>query len=62
MTVGMSTVMSARKIVALLVGAEKADLAERIFNGPVTPQLPATYLLMHANAVFLLDEDAAARI
>lgn len=61
-TVGMSTVMSARKIVALLVGAEKADLAERIFNGPVTPQLPATYLLMHANAVFLLDEDAAARI
>lgn len=61
-TIGMSTVMSARKIVALLVGAEKADLAERIFNGPVTPQLPATYLLMHANAVFLLDEDAAARI
>lgn len=61
-TVGMTTVMSAKKVVALLVGSEKAELAERIFNGPVTPQIPATYLLLHANTVFILDEDAAVRI
>ena len=61
-TVGLSTLMGAKKIVAYLIGADKAVIADRICNGPVTPQIPATYLQLHPNTVILLDEDAAARL
>lgn len=61
-TVGLATVMGAQKIVAYLIGGDKAEVADRIFNGPVTPQVPASYLQMHANAVFILDEEAATRL
>lgn len=58
-TVGITTIMSARKIVVLMTGDDKADIASRIFHGPVSPLLPASYLQLHANVVFLLDEAAA---
>ena len=61
-TVGLGTVMGAQKIVAYLVGGDKAAMAGQILNGPVTPQVPATYLQLHANVVFLLDEAAAAQL
>lgn len=61
-TVGLATIMGAQKVVAYLIGGDKAEAADHIFNGPVTPQVPATYLQMHANAVFILDEEAAARL
>lgn len=61
-TVGLSTLMGAKKIVAYLIGADKAAIADRICNGPITPQIPATYLQLHPNTVILLDEDAAARL
>lgn len=59
-TAGITTILSAKKIVAVMCGEEKADMAKRVFSGPVTPHIPASYLQLHANAVFLLD-DAAAR-
>lgn len=58
-TVGMKTLMSAHKVVAFLTGRNKKSVANAIFNGPVTPQLPASYLQLHRGAVFILDEDAA---
>ncbi len=61
-TVGMTTIMSAKKIVAVMTGADKAQMAGMVFNGVIVPSVPASYLLMHNNAVFLLDEDAAERI
>lgn len=61
-TAGISTIMAARKIVALITGEDKADIACSIFHGPVTPLVPASYLQLHANAVFLLDDDAAKLI
>lgn len=61
-TVGLSTVMAAGKVIAVLVGEDKAELAGRILKGPVTSQVPASYLQLHANAVFLLDEAAAAAL
>ena len=61
-TVGLATVMSARKIVALMTGEDRTEIAGRIFNGPVTPQVPASYLQLHPNAVFLLDEAAAKQV
>lgn len=59
-TAGITTILSARKIVAVMCGEEKAETAKRVFSGPITPFVPASYLQLHSNAVFLLD-DAAAR-
>lgn len=58
-TAGITTLLSARKIVVLMTGEDKADLARRVFSGPITPLVPASYLQLHANAIFLLDDAAA---
>lgn len=61
-TVGMTTMMSSKRIVAVMTGLDKAATAGMICSGPITPNVPASYLQLHANAVFILDEDAAERI
>lgn len=61
-TVGMTTLMSARRIVAVMMGADKAEIASMVLNGSIVPSVPASYLQLHANAIFLLDEAAADRI
>ncbi len=58
-TVGITTIMSAKRIIAVMIGPDKAEMAGRVFNGSIVPSVPASYLQLHANAIFLLDEDAA---
>lgn len=61
-TVGIATIMSAKKVVAFIAGKDKAGIAGSVFHGPVTPNVPASYLQLHPNAVFLLDDDAAKEV
>lgn len=61
-TVGMKTIMNAKKVVACLTGKDKSAAVEAVFGGPVTPQVPASYLQLHRGAVFILDEDAAGAL
>ncbi len=61
-TVGLATIMAAKKIVAFISGEEKAEIAGSIFHGPVTPSVPASYLQLHPNVVFLLDDEAAKEV
>lgn len=61
-TAGISTVMNAKKLVVMLTGADKADIASAVFSGPVVPSVPASYLQLHGNVTFLLDEDAAEKV
>ena len=61
-TIGMTTLMSAKKIIAVMTGADKAEIAPMVLNGSIVPTVPASYLQLHANAVFLLDEKAADNI
>jgi len=61
-TVGITTIMAAKKIVVLMTGADKADVAAKMFHGAVNSMIPASYLQLHANVVFLLDEAAAELI
>lgn len=61
-TVGIATIMAARRVVVLMTAEEKMQIAGRIFNGPITPEVPASYLQLHPNAVFLLDEAAAKQV
>ena len=58
-TVAITTIMSAKRVIAVMIGQDKARMAGRVFNAPIVPSVPASYLQLHANAIFLLDEDAA---
>lgn len=59
-TFGWGTVMKSRQISLVAVGPEKADMVARALLGPITTELPATLLQLHAHAEVILDEAAAA--
>ena len=57
-TMGIGTVMAARKIVMVVTGADKARVLRRSFFGPVTPQVPASVLQFHPDVTLICDEAA----
>lgn len=61
-TVGVGTIMEARRIFMLAFGAGKADIIKRTVEGEVSETAPATFLQEHANAEILLDIDAAGEL
>lgn len=62
LSMGMATILRARRIVLLSTGAGKARCVERMLRGRVTPWLPASFLQLHANAEVWLDRASAARL
>ena len=61
-TMGIGTVMAARKIVMVVTGADKAGILNASFFGPVTPQGPASILQFHPDVTVICDEAAASKI
>jgi glucosamine-6-phosphate deaminase len=61
-TMGIGTIMEARKIVLLAFGEQKAAAVQQVIEGPISAMWPATILQMHPSVVVLLDEAAAARL
>ena len=59
-TAGLSTLMSAKKLIVLMTGRNMAEIARRTIRGAVDSSLPASMLQLHAAATFLLDEEAAS--
>lgn len=59
---GISTMMSARKIHLIAWGEDKADVVKRIVEDPVSPSCPASFLQRHDNISFYVDETAAAQL
>jgi glucosamine-6-phosphate deaminase len=59
LSMGMATILHARRIVLLATGAGKARSVARMIHGPVTPRLPASFLQLHPNAEVWLDRAAA---
>jgi glucosamine-6-phosphate deaminase len=62
LTMGMGTILRARRIVLLATGGSKARVIRRAIEGPVTTWLPASFLQLHADVEFVLDRDAASRL
>ena len=58
-TVGIATIMAAKRVIAVLSGFDLAEIAPLVISGPVLPNVPASYLQLHHNAIFMLDEEAA---
>ncbi len=61
-TVGISTIMAAKRVIVVLGGYDLSQIAPLIITGPIVPSVPASYLQLHPNAIFMLDEDAAEKI
>lgn len=61
-SMGIKTIMHAKKIVLLASGSEKAKVIERMINGDITPDLPASILQLHPDVTLILDKDAAAEL
>lgn len=61
-TVGISTIMGAKRVIAVLSGYALSKIAPLVITGPVLPGVPASYLQLHQNAIFMLDEDAAEHV
>ncbi|MDK2807835.1 MAG: glucosamine-6-phosphate deaminase [Clostridiales bacterium] len=57
-TMGIRSIMQAKKIVVLVSGEKKASIVEKAFFGPVTPQIPASILQMHPDVTLIADEAA----
>ena len=57
-TMGIGTVMEARRIVVVASGAAYADIVNQAFYGPITPKVPASILQFHPNAIAVLDDAA----
>jgi glucosamine-6-phosphate deaminase len=58
-TMGIATMLDARRIVLLAAGASKADAVERALKGPITESMPASALRLHHHVIAILDEAAS---
>jgi glucosamine-6-phosphate deaminase len=61
-TMGVSTIMAARRVILMAWSEGKARVVKKAVQGKVTDSCPASYLQEHPNAVFILDEGAASKL
>lgn len=61
-TMGIGTILEAKKILLLATGASKAEAIQATVEGPLSAACPASALQMHENAVIVVDEAAAAAL
>ena len=62
LTMGVGTIMKARKILIVASGADKADAVWKAFAGPITPEVPASILQLHPDVTLMADEAALSKL
>ena len=62
LSMGIKTIMKAKKILLLASGLSKADAIYEALQGEVIPELPASILQLHPDVTCILDRDAASRL
>ena len=58
-TMGLGTILKAKRIILMAWGEEKAHIVQRVVEGDITDQVPASYLQAHQNIEVVIDENAA---
>jgi glucosamine-6-phosphate deaminase len=61
-TMGVSTILKAKRIVLLALGERKAQIIKKAVEGPVTEFIPASYLQGHSNTLAVIDDAASAEL
>jgi glucosamine-6-phosphate deaminase len=62
LTMGVGTILSAKRIVLLAFGEHKAEVIRRAVEGEVSPSVAGSYLQQHPSAQIILDPAAAAEL
>ncbi|MCQ2517542.1 MAG: glucosamine-6-phosphate deaminase [Lachnospiraceae bacterium] len=60
-TMGIKTIMQARKVLVVVSGEDKAEIVKKSFFGPVTPQVPASILQLHPDVTVICDAAALSK-
>lgn len=61
-SMGIKTIMHARRILLLASGENKADVLSRTVCGGITPEIPASILQLHQDVTIIADHPAARRL
>jgi len=59
-TMGIATILEAKKIVLLATGRNKAEAVAKAIKNSATTDIPASFLQNHSGCVFVLDQEAAS--
>jgi len=62
LSMGMATILHARRIILIATGKSKAPAVRRMVTGPITPRLPASFLELHGDVDLWLDGAAAGQL
>lgn len=61
-TMGLKSIMQARKIIVLANGLNKAEIVASLMYGSPSEELPASILYNHKDCTVILDEEAASKL
>lgn len=61
-TMGISTILKARKIILMAWGPAKAPVVQKAVEGEMTEQIPASLLQHHDDCIFVIDENASSEL
>lgn len=61
-TMGIGTILEAKRCVLLATGLEKANIVAKAVEGPITAMVSASALQMHRRCTVIVDEDAASKL
>lgn len=59
-TMGIRTIMLAKKILVVVSGKDKAEILKKVVCGPVTPKVPASVLQLHPDVTIVADSEACS--
>ena len=61
-TMGIQTILSAKRVLLMAWGTNKADIISKAIEGVVSSSIPTTYLQLHKNTTLILDNEAASEL
>jgi glucosamine-6-phosphate deaminase len=61
-TMGIQTILSARRILLMAWGTNKAEIIQKAIEGEISPMIPTTYLQLHKNTTLVLDPESASEL
>ena len=61
-TMGIGTIMRAKRIILMAWGEDKSHIVQKVVEGEVTSQVPASYLQAHTDIEVVVDKNAAQEL
>ena len=61
-TMGVGSILKSKRIIMMAWGEGKGPIIKKAVEGPITDQIPSTFLQKHPNALVVLDEAASSKL